>query len=185
MRCLQGKLLCASLLCLIAGSVSYSLASEYRDSESGVSLSLPPGWRWIGPERWGDHESTLLLREPGTVQEIKLFVKNLEPPEAVMPARKMNKRLLKQARRKADQRTGEGFENYRNRVDSFELKPINGRSAMHWVADYTKNGRKMVEYLTRVRSENTSALFFARLPAEQLDDFKGRIDPIIETLQVP
>ncbi len=62
-----------------------------------------------------------------------------------MPARKMNKRLLKQAQRKADRRTGEGFENYRNRVDSFELKPINGRSAMHWVADYTKNGRKMVE----------------------------------------
>ena len=102
-----------------------------------------------------------------------------------MPARKMNKRLLKQAQRKADQRTGEGFENYHNRENSFELKPINGRSAMSWVADYTKNGRHMVEYLTRVRSENTSALFFARLPFERLDDFTARIDPIIETLQVP
>jgi hypothetical protein len=52
-------------------------------------------------------------------------------------------------------------------------------------ADYTQNGRKMVEYFTRVRSETTNALFFARLPAERLDDFKTHIDPIIFTLQIP
>jgi hypothetical protein len=43
----------------------------------------------------------------------------------------------------------------------------------------------MVEYFTRVRSETTNALFFARLPAERLDDFKTHIDPIIFTLQIP
>jgi hypothetical protein len=185
MRSLQARLLVASLLCTIAGSFAYSQANEYRDSDSGVSLDLPPGWRWIGPERRGNHESILVLREPGTGREIKLYVKNLEPPEETTPARKMNKRLLKQAQRKADQRVREGFENYRNREDSFELKPINGRSALSWAADYTKDGRKMVEYFTHVRSENVNALFFAKLPAEHVDDFKRRIDPIIETLQIP
>jgi hypothetical protein len=42
----------------------------------------------------------------------------------------------------------------------------------------------MAEYLTRVRSESTSALFYVKLPAEHLDDFKRRLDPIIETLQI-
>jgi hypothetical protein len=42
----------------------------------------------------------------------------------------------------------------------------------------------MVEYLTRVRSEKTNALFYARVPAGQLEDFKMRVDPIIETLQI-
>jgi hypothetical protein len=185
MRSLPARLLSVSLLCFIAGCLAYSQTNEYRDGESGVSLSLPPGWIWTGPERSGNRESTLFLREPGSGQEIKLYVKNLDPPEEIMPAKKMDKRLVKQARRKAGQRIREGFENYRNREDSFELRAINGRSGMRWVADYTQNGRKMVEYFARVRTENTNALFFARLPAEQLDDFMVRIDPVIETLQIP
>jgi hypothetical protein len=146
---------------------------------------LPSGWKWLGPERWGNEESTLILRERETGQEIKLYVKTLQPPEEIMPANKMNKRLLKQAQRKVEQRIKEGYENYRNREESYELKSINGRSGLNWVADYTQNGRKMVEYFTRVRSETTNALFFAKLPGERLDDFKRHIDPIIATLQIP
>ena len=82
------------------------------------------------------------------------------------------------------QRASEGYENYRLRENSCILKSINGRSALSWVDDYAVRGNHMVEYLTRVRSEKTNALFYARVPAGQLEDFKMRVDPIIETLQI-
>lgn len=185
MRALIAKILSAVLICLTTSTLAYSQTNDYRDSESGVSLSLPPGWKWSGPERLGDQESILFLKDPGTLQIVQLYVKVLQPPEKMMPAEKMNRRLLKQAKRKVEQRTKEGYVNYRLRENSCQLKAINGRSALSWAADYTQNGRSMAEYFTRLRSENANALFYARLPAEQLDDFKARIDPIIETLQIP
>ncbi|MGA9389782.1 MAG: hypothetical protein WBV69_04975 [Candidatus Sulfotelmatobacter sp.] len=146
MRAIFAKILGAVLICLTTSTLAYPQTNDYRDSESGVSLSLPPGWKWSGPERWGDQESVLFLKEPGTLQVVHLYVKVLQPPEKMMPAEKMNRRLLKQAKGKVEQRTKEGYANYR--LDA-------------------------------------NALFYTRLPAEQLDDFKARIDPIIETLQIP
>lgn len=79
----------------------------------------------------------------------------------------------------------EGYENYHLREGSLDSRAINGHSALTWVADYTENGREMVECLTRARSENTNAIFYARAPAERLADLKTKVDPIIETLQIP
>lgn len=171
-------------LCLLFASTAYCQV-EYHDEQSGVSLSLAPGWTWAGPKRMDGQKSIVNLRAPRTLQILRLYVQVLDPPEQIMPAEKMNKRLLKQAQRKVELRIKEGYKNYRLREDSSVLKSINGRSALSWVDDYTLNGRPMVEYLTRVRSEQRNALFFARLPAEQLDDFKERVDPIIETLEIP
>ncbi len=41
------------------------------------------------------------------------------------------------------------------------------------------------EYLTLVRSQNTLALFFGFIPANDLDSYRKRLDPIIETLRLP
>jgi hypothetical protein len=170
-------------LCVVFAGTAYSQA-EYHDQQSGVSLSLPPGWTWTGPKAMEDQKSILTLKEPETAQILLLYVKILDTPEEVMPATKMNHRLLKQAEAKVRQRIGEGYQNYRLRENSCVLKSINGRSALIWVDDYAVGGKHMVEYLTRVRSEKTNALFYGRLPAEQLEDFKARVDPIIETLQI-
>jgi hypothetical protein len=170
-------------LCVVFAGTAYSQV-EYHDQQSGVSFSLPPGWTWTGPRAMEDQESILTLKEPETAQILLLYVKLLDTPEEVMPAQKMNRRLLKQAEAKVRQRISEGYRNYRLRENSCVLKSINGRSALSWVDDYTVGGNHMVEYLTRVRSEKTNALFYARLPAEQLEDFQARVDPIIETLQI-
>lgn len=170
-------------LCVVFAGTAYSQV-EYHDEQSGVSLSLPPGWTWTGPRPMEDRKSILALKEPGTAPTLLLYVKILDTAEEVMPAQKMNHRLLKQAEAKVRQRTSEGYENYRLRENSCILKSINGRSALSWVDDYTVRGNHMVEYLTRVRSEKTNVLFFARLPAGQLEDFKMRVDTIIETLQI-
>jgi hypothetical protein len=176
------KVFFVSLSMVLAGT-AYSQV-EYHDEPSGVLLSLPPGWTWAGPKPLGDRKSVLTLKQPETVQTLLLYVQILDPAEEVMPAEKMSHRLLKQAEAKVRQRTREGYENYRLRENSRILKSINGRSALSWVDDYTVRGNHMVEYLTRVRNEKTNALFYARLPADQLDDFKMRVDPIIETLEI-
>jgi hypothetical protein len=181
MRRQQRKVLWVGF-CLLCASAAYSQA-EYHDEQSGVSLSVPPGWSWAEPKFLETGKSLLTLTD-GEALQLRLWVQVLDPPEESMPAQKMNKRLMKQAERKVEQRRREGYENYRLRKNSFELKAINGRSALTWVDDYTENGHNMVEYLARVRSEKTNAVFFARVPAEQLDDLKTHTDPIIETLQV-
>jgi hypothetical protein len=170
-------------LCVAFAGAAYSQV-EYHDEPSGASLLLPAGWTWTGPRPLGDQKSILSLKEPEKSQILRLYVQVLDTPEEVMPAQVMNRRLLKQAEAKVRQRASEGYENYRLRENSCILKSINGRSALSWVDDYTVGGTHMVEYLTRVRSDKTNALFFARLPAEELQDFKTRIDPIIETLQI-
>jgi hypothetical protein len=43
----------------------------------------------------------------------------------------------------------------------------------------------MAEYLTLVRGQNALALFFGFIPANDLDSYRKRLDPIIETLQLP
>ncbi|MGA8504419.1 MAG: hypothetical protein WB762_02295 [Candidatus Sulfotelmatobacter sp.] len=171
----------ASLLCLTAASIAYPQTNEYQDSGSGVSLSLPPGWRWIGPDRWGEQQSTLLLREPETHQEVRLYVQILSPPDLIS-AEAMDKKLSRRVQHKIRQRTREGYKDYHLRENSCELHSLGGRSALSWISEFTENGRNMVEYVTRVRSENTNARFFAKLPAERFDDFKRRIDPVIDTV---
>jgi hypothetical protein len=42
----------------------------------------------------------------------------------------------------------------------------------------------MAEYLTFVRSENTTSLFSAMVEASGLDEFRKRVDPILETLKI-
>jgi hypothetical protein len=184
MRFLFAKILFASLLCLTAAKAAYSQLNEYDDREDGVSFQLPNGWRWAGPDRWGEQQSTLTLREPATRQEVMLYVQILGTPE-IISAEAMNRKLLRGVKYKVRQRIREGHADYHLRENSCELRSINGRSALSWVAEFTDHGQSMVEYLTRVRSESTNALFYVKLPAQHLEDFKGRLDPIIETLQIP
>jgi hypothetical protein len=185
MRSLAVKICLAALLGLILAAPANS-QMEYRDNESGVSLTLPPGWTWTSPPTERDEETSFeVFRDAGSGVELKLYVHRIVPAEEVTPAEKMNRRLLKQAEAKVRQRTREGYENYRLRESSLKLRTINGRTGLTWVADYDDHGRNMVEYFTRVRSENTNAVFFERMAPEQLKDFKARVDPIIETLQIP
>jgi hypothetical protein len=185
MRSLFVRVFLAAFVCFILTVPAYS-QMEFRDDKAGVALSLPPAWTWNNLVNERDEQTSLVVfREAGSGIDLNLYVHMLVPPEAITPAEKMNRRLIKQAQAKVRQRLREGYQNYHLRESSLALHAINGRSGLTWVADYTDHGRDMVEYFARVRSENTNALFFARILPGQLDDFKAKIDPIIETLQIP
>ncbi len=185
MRPLVAKVFLAAFLSLIFIAPAYC-QMDFQDSKSGVTLSLPAGWTWNNLINDRDEQTSFVVfRDAGSGIELKLYVHILVPPEAITPAEKMNRRLLKQAEAKVRQRTREGYENYRLRESSLALHTINGRTGLTWVADYTDHGRNMIEYFARVRSENTNALFFERMAPERLEDFKAKVDPIIDTLQIP
>lgn len=183
MRFLSAIVVLVGLLYLTTANAAYSQTNEYRDSKDGVSLSLPQNWRAIGPESRGDQKGIVVLRDLEMHLEARLFVQVLTTP-VIISAEDMDERLLRSIKDRIRYRTKEGYENYHFRDNSSELHPINGHSALSWVSEYSDHGHQMVEYLTRVRSENTNALFFAKVPASQLDDFKRRLDPIIETLEI-
>lgn len=186
MRSHAPKIFLAALLSLILTAVAYC-QQDYRDGQSGITVSLPEGWIWSNQPRHDQKTRTevVVFQDSAAGAKLNLYMQTLDPPEAITAADKINRRLLKQAQAKVRQRLREGYENYHLREGSLDSRAISGHSALTWVADYTENGREMVECLTRARSENTNAIFYARAPAEQLADLKTNVDPIIETLQIP
>ena len=50
---------------------------------------------------------------------------------------------------------------------------------------FTRDGEKMVEYLTLVSGDNAFAPFFAQVPYAELGALRQRLDPIIDTLRLP
>ena len=86
---------------------------------------------------------------------------------------------------KAAQRVAVGMEDYRIRAGSVERRTVGGRPALSCVADFTRNGVTMAEYLTWVSGEHASAQFFAQVAASELDGLRQRLDSIMETLKLP
>jgi hypothetical protein len=86
---------------------------------------------------------------------------------------------------KAKERLTQDFEGYLIRPDSIQMRSINGRPALSCIADYVLDGKSMAEYLIWIRSGDTFAEFFGRLPATDLDRYRESFDHIAETLQIP
>lgn len=172
------------LVCLAVAPSLYAQTKEYRDRRFGVSVSLPVGWKWTGPKRWGDQESTTIFKEPRTHPELKLYVKLLRTPENLSPE-EMEKKLLSEAEYKVGQRRHEGLKDYRLRERTYQRSLVRGLPALSWACELTHRGENMVEYLTRIRNVKSNALFFAFLPAGELEDFKKRVDPVIDRSEIP
>jgi hypothetical protein len=158
-------------------------AMEYRDPEFAVSVKVPQGWKVGQAFRWGDHETTARLIGPENADGGALYFKmsssgaRSEEEEYAMLSR--NPEL------KAAQRVAVGMEDYRIRLGSVERRTVGGRPALSCVADFTRNGVTMAEYLTWVSGEHASAQFFAQVAASELDGLRHRLDSIIETLNLP
>jgi len=184
MRFLLRHVLIAGFVFLITAGPAYSQTAQCCDRKYGISVSLPPGWKWVDTRRGGNRGKTVTFDEPGSQRELRLYVKVERSPKEITPEQ-MDTRLLKGVDRKILQRRTEGFRDYHLRENSFERRLVGGHLALSWVSEFKDQGGNKVEYLTRVRSEKSNALFFAVLPAAELDDFKKRVDPIIDTLRIP
>lgn len=126
---------------------------------------------------------TILVRQHGTHESLGLYyrvgdrrrVKRVE----------IQSLLLADADDKISQRREkDGFGDYHIRRGSYEQGEIDGWPSLTWVAYYTSGKHDMAEYLVWVRSETTLAQFFIRCPADQLDQVRERVKPIIRSLRI-
>ena len=86
----------------------------------------------------------------------------------------MKSEIVKQLRAGLDERVerrSKMLKDYRIRPESIQTRQIGGNQVLSAVAEFLQGQQKMVEYLTWVRSENVNSLFFATVPASDLDEF--------------
>ncbi len=151
---------------------------RYHHTATGVEFILPSGWSVVkasGSSAGGD---TVVLMDSVSKLEAAVWMRGEKHP-----TEQVQKLLLAALDAKSASRTG--LAGYQIRSDSIQPRVINGRQALSAVADYTKNGRPMVEYLTWIFTPKTHALFFGRSPAANLDTFRSRLDAIVNSALVP
>lgn len=71
------------------------------------------------------------------------------------------------------------------RPQSVERRIVAGERALSAVADYTENGRKMVEYLVWIRCTRSRLLFSMNIPAEQFAPNQRRFDRFVADVKIP
>jgi hypothetical protein len=149
----------------------------YKD-QSGVQFVVPPNWSVVSRAPASDGAHTILLRDSVTNVIGNVWIKSRKVDPEAIPAL-MSRRLDS----KLAQRNN--FEGYKYRADSIQNTTIGGRPAVSAIADYTRGGKAMVEYLTWVDGEKSRVAFTARMPASELADFQGRFDAVIQSAVVP
>ena len=152
----------------------------YRNSDMGVSLSLPAGWlaRPQPMEKTKEPEMMVSLLDPESVAHCALWTGQYRAA-----ANERERKLTEEADRKVESRAKQ-FVGYKVRPDSRSPRQIGGRPAFSYIADFQLNKRPMVEYLTWVQTESAMAMVMVRVDAAEFEAFRKRFDPVIETLQV-
>lgn len=158
------------------------------DMTYNVSFRLPEQWVVKNSWRWGDRENTVLLDDPQKTFEQTgpaLYYRHFAVPLGKSAGIQVE--LQEEMDSKVIQRQTEGhLPTYHLLPGSCQARTVGGQAARSCIAQFTaESGTTMAEYLTLVRTENTLALFFGFTPANYLDSYRKRLDPIIETLEIP
>ena len=159
------------------------------DMTYNVSFRLPDHWGVKNSQRWGDQENTVIFSDPQKSSEQtgpSLYYRRLAVPLSPKSA-VMKEELQREMDSKAVQRQKQQhLSSYHLLPDNCGARIVGGHDARSCIAEFTSElGTPMAEYLTLVRTENTLALFFGFIPANDLDRYRKRLDTIIETLQIP
>jgi len=159
------------------------------DMTYNVSFRLPERWGVKNSRRWGDQENTVVFDDPQkTSQQTgpSLYYRNFTAP-LLGKSELIQEKLQQEMDSKVIQRQKQQhLPTYHLLRDTCKARTVGGHVARSCIAEFTSElGTPMAEYLTLVRSQNALALFFGFIPANDLDSYQKRLDPIIETLQLP
>jgi hypothetical protein len=149
----------------------------YHNNPTGIEFTLPPEWVVVSKSFSGGAH-TVLVRDTVTnvIGGVWMTARTVDP--ASIPAL-MNRRLdMKVAQRN-------NFEGYKYRSDSVRQTTIGGKAALSVVADYTRTGQQMAEFITWIDGEKSRVAFSARMPAAELPAFQSRFDIMIQSAVVP
>jgi len=155
-----------------------------KDPEAPVSFQLPNGWVLVDGYRWGDHETTLRIKEVYSNLIASFYYQYpLRTPRNPDPNVSFRGALQSKIR----QRQREGAIDYRVRDASVLRRTVTGHPAQSFFADYTgKQGEPWTEYMLNVRGGDIKTLFFVSEPATvDLESFAKRLDAVAGTLDIP
>jgi len=155
-----------------------------KDPAAPALFELPKGWVLLDGVRWGDHETTLKLKEVYSNIEASFYyqfpVRNPNPAD---PAAALWGAMEAKVRQRRDK---EGMVDYHIRPDSVLSRTVAGKPALSFFADFTNpQGEPAVEYMLRVLGGNVKAHFFLASPATaELDAFVKRLDAVADSLRI-
>jgi len=151
---------------------------NYQDARVGISFTAPPGWVVRPEEATAKDETPLSMLDPESKISLAVWAKEIKTAPSDM-ARELRATLDQRV-----ERSSHNLKDYHVRPETIQIRQIAGNQALTCVTEFLRGEEKMVEYLTWIRSENTNLLFSVTGPASDLDDFRKRIDPIVETARV-
>jgi hypothetical protein len=149
---------------------------EYHDTAANLHFSLPEGWSMRKAAPFGDHETSVPLVLADSKSSPALWYKVLSAPTESTPRADADSEVK--------QRVNAGLGDYHLRPDSFRETQIGGRTAYTYVGEYKQDGRDMVEYFIRFYGGKTFTMFFAKLPAEDLEAFRPKFEALAATLKM-
>jgi erythromycin esterase-like protein len=158
-------------------------AREYRDAPAGITLALPAGWSMRQAMKFGYQETTVPLVIAGSPAIPAFYYKQLEEP-LKLSAEQLRAKYRSDSEGKVRQRIEAGRAGYHIMPDSYRDFTMGDRPALACVAEFTQEGRTMAEYFIRVYRDNLVTMFFATMPAEELERFKPRFDALAAALKM-
>ena len=162
--------------------------TDCQDREFHVSFRLPLKWSVQLQNRWtdagGEKATTLSLRDPKSNVPVGLYYRLFEDPRP-LPAEALAQALQEEVDKKVALRANQGLINYRISTENCERRQAGTRQALSCIAQYNNAGGVMLEYLTWIRSESCLAQFWVMAPTDKMGDVRGRLENLIQSLQIP
>ncbi len=169
------------LVRFVAGGINADLASisqrtpgesvQFHDADTGVSFTAPTDWV-VWRARNGQPSGQVLIRtldpEADTADGgMRLFLTS-----------SLSDAAKKSARAWIDEDL-QGNPQIKVRPDSWKDVTVDGRPGVSYVADYTENGKPLVQYLTRVVGQKYSELLVITATPDKFDALKTQFDTIV------
>jgi hypothetical protein len=159
-------------------------STTVQDPNAPVTFELPAGWALTSGVRWGDHETTLQIRD--SVTGIFGSIYYQYPIQSTIPtnldaalAAGMEKKVLQRQEK-------EGLKDYRVRAGSPQTSVIDGRLALGFIGDFTLPRGPMSEYNLRILGTNGKAEFFVKVPATlDVVSFETSLNSIAHSMHLP
>ncbi len=150
---------------------------SYRSENQRFALELPAGWSTMAMPSGPDWSQILLADPEANSMTIVMMVDKKTNPQIAKDLRDSVDEIAKQK--------VSYYKDYTVRPESIQTLQIAGQQAIRAIADYTEGGRKITDYLIFVRSANSRVNVTTKVEAADLEAFRKRFDPIVQTLQMP
>ena len=156
----------------------------FQDPDAPISFGLPDGWVLLRGQRWGNHETTLWIRDAGSKLILNFYyqypLNRKTESDALTALRQAIDDKVKQRRETED------IADYRVREGSIRSQEVAGHPAMSYIGEFTQADRACREYMLRILGNDSKAHFFVMTPATaDLDAVIRQIEAAAATLRLP